>query len=96
MLLSLRHQNYTYIRTTKCICTRIQMHNSGNGAIDTALAYLQPFALFAYICGFTSDRSDLRYYIENKWKDKRDKVIAQGDKNVKSWAYCANQVIANV
>ena len=96
MLLSLRHPNYTYIGTTKCIRTRIQMHNSGNGAIDTAPAYLRPFALFAYICGLTSDCSDLRYYIENKWKDKRDEVIAQGDINVKSWVYCANKVIANV
>ena len=39
ILVSLRHPNYTYIGTRKCIRTRLQMHNSGNGAIGTAPAY---------------------------------------------------------
>ena len=42
------------------------MHNSGNGAIDTAPAYLHPFALLAYIYGFTgSNSSALYFYIKN-------------------------------
>ena len=98
ILVSLRHPNYTYIGTTKCIRTRLQMHNSGNGAIGTAPAYLRPFALLAYICGFTSDSSDLRFHTENKWKEKRDFLISQGDNDVKSWVlYCGgNQVISDV
>ena len=97
ILVSLRHPNYTYIGTTKCIRTRLQMHNSGNGAIGTAPAYLRPFALLAYICGFTSDSTELRFHMENKWKEKRDFLISQGDNDVKSWVlYCGNQVISDV
>ena len=53
----------------------------------------QPFGSLAYICGFTSDNSDLRFHMENKWKEKRDFLISQGDNDVKSWVYCGNQVI---
>ena len=57
---------------------RLQKHNSSIGAVDTLPAYLCPFGLFAFICGFSSTRSDLRFFIENKWKDRRDDIIAQG------------------
>ena len=50
MLISLRHQNFTYIGETICISTQLQKHNHGIGALDTGLAYLCPFGLFAYIC----------------------------------------------
>ena len=83
MLVSLRHPNYSYIGTTSCIRTRIQMHNSGNGARATAPAYLRPFALFAYICGFTNTRTDLRYYVENQWKQRRDYLISLGNNDKK-------------
>ena len=70
----------------------------GNEAIGTDPAYLRPFALLAYICGFTSDSSsDLRFHTENKWKEKQDFLISQGDNDVKSWVlYCGNQVISDV
>ena len=72
ILVSLRHPNCTYIGTTKCIRTRLQeMHNSGNGAIGTAPAYLRPFVSLTYICGFTSDSSDLRFHMENKQRETR-------------------------
>ena len=97
MLISLRHPGVTYIGETICIRTRIQMHNSGNGSRATAPAYLRPFALFAYICGFSSpSRSDLRFYIEQKWKEQRDHLIAQGINDPKRWAYCSNHVIHQV
>lgn len=96
MLISLRHPNYSYIGTTSCIRSRIQLHNTGNGARATAPAYLRPFALFAYICGFTSNRSDLRYFIENKWKERRDYLISLGNNDQKSWALEANQIINSV
>ena len=85
MLISLRHPNYSYIGTTTCICTRIQIHNSGNGTRATAPAYLRPFTPFAYICGFTKNCSDLRYYIENQWKERRDYLISRGNNDQKSW-----------
>ena len=52
MLVSIRYQNFTYIGTTNCIRTRLKLHNCGIGAIETAPAYLKPFALYAYVCGF--------------------------------------------
>ena len=84
MLISLRHPNFAYIGETICIRSRIQMHNSGHGARATTPVYLRPFALFAYICGFSStSRSDLRFYVEQQWKVKRDHLITQGINNPK-------------
>ena len=96
MLVSLRHQNFTYIGTTNCIRSRIQQHNCGNGAIETAPAYLRPFALFSYICGFGGHRRDLRYYIERKWKEHRDQLINNGVMDTREWARCADIVINRV
>ena len=96
MLTSLRHPNYAYISETLCIRTRLQTHNSGNGVRDTVPSNLHPVALFAHICGFANTRSDLRDYIGNKWQESRDVLIAQGDKNSKSWAYCGNHMITKV
>ena len=93
MLISIRHPNFVYIGETKCIRTRIQKHNSGTGAVDTLPAYLRPFGLFAFICGFSSTRSDLRFFIENKWKEERDALDAQGTKDPIKWAKCGNDVI---
>lgn len=96
MSVSLHHPNHTCVGTTKNICSRLQMHNSENGAIDTALAHLHPFALLACVCGFTgSNNSALCFYIENKWKERRDYLISQDNNSVKSWAYCGNHAISN-
>ena len=52
MLISLRHQNFTYIGTTKCIRNRIMAHDCERGAAETTPTYLRPFALLVYIFGF--------------------------------------------
>ena len=96
MLLSLRQRDFTYIGTTNCICLCLQQHISGNGAVDTAPAYLHPFALFAYVCGFRGGRRDLCFHIENKWKEKRDELAANGVRDVYKWARCADTVINRV
>ena len=96
MLISLRHPNFTYIGETICIRTRLQEHNRSIGAVDTGPAYLCPFGLFAYICGFSSTRSDLQFFIENKWKDRRDNLIAQGVNDPIKWAKCGDQAINTV
>ena len=96
MLLSTRQKNYTYIGTTNCIRSRLQQHNSGNGAVATAPAYLRPFALLAYICGFGGGRRDLRYFIESKWKEKRDEVIQRGQQSILAWARCGETVIHDI
>jgi predicted GIY-YIG superfamily endonuclease len=96
MLVSQRHQNYTYIGTTNCIRTRLSLHNSGTGAIETAPAYLRPFALYAYVCGFEGCRRDLRYYIERKWKEERDNLIHNGIQDPRRWAKSVSNVISHV
>ena len=41
-------------------------------------------------------RSDLRYYIENQWKERRDYLISMGNNDQKSWAYEGNHIINSV
>ena len=96
MLISLRQNNFVYIGETKCICNRIICHNNGTGARETVHAYLRPFALFAYITGFSTTRSDLRFYIEEEWKANVSDLKRQGIVDLKTWAYSANVVISQV
>ena len=59
--------------------------------IETAPAsYLHPFALISFVSGFGGTRrEDLRYYIEQKWKEKRDELIQQqGIDDFCEWLYC--------
>ena len=73
------------------------MYNSEYGARATVPVYLRPFALFAFICNFSStSRNDLRFYIEQQWKVKRDNFITQGINDPKRWAYCGRDVINRV
>ena len=78
--------------------TNAQFSQGTERLVQLQHTFDQPFALLAYICGFTSDSSsDLRFHTENKWKEKRDFLISQGDNDVKSWVlYCGNQVISDV
>ena len=62
----------------------------------TAPAYLRPFALFAFICGFANNRSDLRYHIENQRKEWRNYLISMGNNDQKSWAYEGNYIINSI
>ena len=92
MLISMRDFNFMYIGMTNCLRTRIQKHNTGMGSASTTPAHLRPYALFAYICGF-SGRRDLMYYIEREWKLKRDRMIRRGVHSAQSWANCGAEVI---
>lgn len=96
MLISIKMRNYIYIGTTNCIRSRLLAHNSGYGSTSTEPAYLRPYALFAYICGFGGGRADLRYYIENKWKEKRDQLIQSGTADHRTIALSANSVIQSL
>ena len=95
MLMSIKRQNYTYIGQTICIRTRIQQHNSGYGSTSTQPAYLRPFALLAYICGF-GNRRILREHVEYQWKLKRDHMIRNGINDAKRWAQCGQDVINEI
>lgn len=96
MLVSVRHSNYTYIGTTNCIRSRLVLHNTGVGAIETAPAHLRPFGLYAYVCGFGGVRRDLRYYIERRWKEERDILIQRGINDPRRWARSVTKVISNI
>ena len=77
MLLSLRHQNFTYIGTTKYIRNKIMAHNCGCGAAETTRTYLRPFALLAYICGFAETEDAiaiLSYVLYLKENGKRKEI----------------------
>ena len=73
------------------ICRRIQEHNGGVGSISTEPLHLRPYALFAYICGFDG-KTDLLFYIERIWKERRDRLIRQGVNDAKSWALCGEEI----
>ena len=92
MLISMRDLSFAYIGMTICLRTRVVKHNSGMGSSSTEPAHLRPYALFAYICGF-SGRHDLMFYIEREWKLKRDRMIRNGVNNATSWANCGAEVI---
>ena len=65
--------------------------------IETAHAYLHPFALISFVSGVGGTRRDLRYYIEQKWKERTDKLIQQqGIDNFCEWALCVNDVINRI
>jgi hypothetical protein len=97
MLISLRIRTFTYIGTTKCLSSRLRAHNAGYGATSTEPTHLRPYALLAYVCGFGGGRTDLRFYIENKWKEKRDDVLGQGSVvDARQLALCANDVISSI
>ena len=95
MLLSLRDNSFTYIGKTMNIRKRIQQHNAGVGSSSTEPIHLRPYALAAYISGFDS-RNDLLCYIETKWKQKRDRLIRNGNHDVKAWSLCGSEIISEI
>ena len=65
--------------------------------IETAPVYLHPLALISFVSGFGGTRRDLRYYIEQKWKERTDKLIQQqGIDDFREWALCVNDVINRI
>ena len=93
MLGSIRLPHYTYIGTTINLRDRLNAHNSGYGSSSTEPLFLRPFALLAYISGFNGGRRDLRFWLENKWKERRDELINQGIVDPKELALCGNDII---
>ena len=96
MLVSIRHPDFAYIGTTKCLRSRLVLHNSGVGAIETAPAHLRPFGLYAYVCGFGGQRSDLRYNIETRWKQECNFLKERGIEDPRMWAKSVTRVISHI
>ena len=67
MLISLQTKDFFYIGKTKDMHQRLRSHQSGYGSYSSMPEYLRPYAYYAYICGFNSDKS-LMFYIERQWK----------------------------
>ena len=95
MLSSIKRPTYAYIGETICIRDRLKQHNSGHGSLSTEPAYLRPFCVMAYICGFNGEKT-LRRFVEQKWKERRDVLIRNGINDVRQWAKCGNDVIQHL
>ena len=74
MLISTKCHSYTYIGKTTNMIARLRTHNSRHRSKSSEPLDLQPYGLFAFICGFNGNNS-LMLYIEQKWKEKRDSLI---------------------
>lgn len=85
MLISVRTRDFVYIGKTKSLQQRLRAHNSGNGSVSTEPSHLRPYALFAYICGFDGN-NNLMYYVEQKWKEVRDRLVSFGNHDPRQWA----------
>ncbi len=95
MLSSIKRPTYSYIGETNCLRDRLKQHNSGYGSLSTEPSYLRPFAVMAFICGFNGEKN-LRRFIEQKWKEKRDSLVQNGINDIRRWAHCGNEVIDNL
>ena len=91
MLISVSSTDFVYIGKTTNLIERLRIHNSVYRSSSTEPAHILPYALFAYICGFNED-NHLMYYIENKWKEKREQMIGQGIMEPRAWARGVNDV----
>ena len=96
MLISL-NRDFFYKGETIYIRQRLLQHNSGYGSTRICPSYLRPFALMAYICGFTGENQKrLRCQIERSWKIKRNYLIDHGQRDPRIWARSGEEVIADV
>ena len=95
MLISIKNHNYSYIGMTMNIKNRLNQHNSGNGSSYTTSLNLRPWALFAYIVGFDGDRRTM-FYIEQRWKLRRQQEIDRGMNNPKEIARLGYGLIDSV
>jgi hypothetical protein len=74
LLVSTVDTNVTYIgETIKPVGVRLEQHNSGIGASQTANQSLRPWALLAYVCGFDGSR-EKRKSFEKDWQDARGRI----------------------
>ena len=73
ILVSTKNTNYTYIGSCLCLHKRIQQHNSGFGAVQTAPASFRPWALLGCISGFQGEDT-IRLQFENRWIREKDNL----------------------
>ena len=87
----MKKRSFTYIGETICIVRRLQQHNEGYGSSSTNPEHLRPYGVMGYICGSQLHSSELRFYLERRWKINRDNLISRNNKDPRSWARDAGQ-----
>jgi hypothetical protein len=68
LLVSIKDTASIYIGQTNDLSNRINSHNSGTGAIESAPEEKRPWGIYAYIAGFGGDRSLMRQ-VEARWQN---------------------------
>ena len=91
IFISTKCHSYTYIGKTTNIIARLCTYNSKHGSKSSEPPHLQPYSLFAFICGFNVNNS-LMLYIEQKWKQRRDALINQGNNDLCEWENVGNEI----
>ena len=92
MLVSTCSSSFSYIGETDTLGARLNQHNQGCGSFTTCNPTLQPYALFAYVCGFEGDKI-LRRQFEYMWKCRRDQERLMGMNSLKQIARLASSII---
>ena len=68
LLVSVKRRELFYIGSCKTLRRRLQEHNSGNGSAFTKPVERRPWALVAYVTGFSNAVSRSRYSFEQDWQ----------------------------
>ena len=95
MLISTKDHSKNYIGQTNLLGKRLKQHNSGYGSVFTDDIQYRPWFLFAYVCGFSNDKSLMKYF-EHKWQEKRNYLVSVGRKNPIMLAMCAESVAKDI
>ena len=89
---SLKDQTVTYIGETNDLAQRLKRHNSGYGSKQTSSHIHRPWALLAYVVGFSGSVSSRKAF-ESQWKTAR--LSHTNGLNADETANLAKQVISN-
>ena len=84
MLVSVRDFDRDYVGQTTELAERFCQHNSGQGAIETADPYYQPWCMGAYICGLSHMDKMGREELERRWKIFNGLAIREGRRDIES------------
>ncbi len=78
IIISKSGPNFTYIGQTQSIIQRLDSHDRGHGAIDTACIERLPYALVGLISSVGLDAS-VRMAVEKKWRLLREQSLSHND-----------------
>jgi hypothetical protein len=83
MLISISCMNRFYIGETTDLKSSLRKHNTGYGEGETRNTFLQPWGVYAFICGFPDVSSDegqeMRKQFVQVWRDGMDRQMTADD-----------------